>query len=340
MPLDLLKLSKKELIGIIEAQSSLLESVKAEMVLLHSRVALLEEENRILKLKLDSSNSSKPPSSDMAKPKRQNRSLRQPSGRKRGGQQGHEGHTLEMRAVCDVIEEHEPGFCRGCGHDLGDIEAVLIERRQVVDLPPIVPIWTEHRVYSKTCVCGQVCKADFPDNVKAPVQYGRSIESLACYLSVRQYLPYKRMQELFSDVFHIKISQSCISNMISRFAQKGAWIYEEIKERVLSSQVVGSDETGAVVNGRKGWFWTWQNQGNTFLKFDFSRAYKVVKETVIEPLYVLVSDCWSPQLKTQARHYQICLAHIERELNYFIEAGQQMGKRHENSALRSYKPKG
>lgn len=102
--------------------------------------------------------------------------------------------------------------------------------------------------------------------------------------------------------------------MISRFAQKGAWAYEEIKERVLSSAIVGSDETGAVVNGKKGWFWTWQNERSTFLKFDFSRAYKVVKETLTEPLYVLVSDCWSLQLKTRAGYYQICLAHIQIKL--------------------------
>ena len=111
---------------------------------------------------------------------------------------------------------------------------MLKERRQVIDIPPISSACSEHRVFSKTCSCGHVTKGTFPVNVKAPIQYGPGIESMAGYFSVRQYLPYRRM-----------------------------------KENILASAVVGADETGAKVNGKKEWFWTWQTPNNTLITVGF-----------------------------------------------------------------------
>jgi hypothetical protein len=110
----------------------------------------LKDEIRNLKEQLvakNSQNSSKPPSMQMIPPKR-NRSLRRSSGRKPGGQPRHEGSNLKMVAEPDVIDRRVPEYCNGCGNDLSNTAEEFIGRRQVIDIPPIVPIVTEQQITS------------------------------------------------------------------------------------------------------------------------------------------------------------------------------------------------
>lgn len=316
MSLD--KFSKKQLISIIESLISEVRDLKSQVISLTTKVSSLEEQKQILNIKKTSSNSSMPPSGDLT---RSNQSLRPPSDRKKGGQIGHEGHTLEMSSKPDKIVRHTADFCFQCGHNLSDVSAKLVERRQVIDIPPIIPIYIEHQSFSKVCVCGCVCKGEFPQNINAPIQYGQSIESLAAYFSVRQYMPYQRMKECFSDVFGIKISQSSLVNSIGRFAQKAMPIYQRIKNNINSSQVIATDETGIKVNNKKGWFWTWQNELNTFISFSYSRGFDTITSVFPNGFKnkIIVSDCLAAQLKVDSQAHQICLAHLMRELNYFIE---------------------
>lgn len=314
------KFTKKELISLVESLIPKVEYLQRKVDALETKVALLEEENRLLKIKKTSSNSSKPPSTDISKRKK-NQSLRAKSGRKRGGQSGHKGHTLEMVSHPDNIEKHTPDFCNSCGSNLENTLEYLAERRQVIDIPPIKTICTEHQVFAKQCSCGKLCKGVFPANVNSSVQYGPNVESLISYFSVRQYLPFKRMQECFSDIFGIPISQGSISNIISRFAQKAEPIYQRIKANIMAAGVIGVDETGAVVNGQKGWYWIWQNPLNTFISFSYSRGFDTI-DTLFPngfPSSTIVSDCWAAQLKVESQTKQLCIAHLTRELNYFIE---------------------
>ena len=314
MSLNFNKVTKRELFTAIELLMAKVDSLTA-------RVAELEEENRLLKIKKTSSNSSLSPSSDLYKVK-PNQSLRVKSGRKKGGQGGHKGHTLEMVSSPDFIEKHAPYFCNSCGSNLQSVGEYVSERRQVIDIPPIKSICTEHQIIAKQCSCGKLCKGQFPVNINAPIQYGPGVESLVSYLSVRQYLPYKRMQECLSDIFGVGLSQGSIANIISRFAQKATPFYERIKANILESEVIGSDETGARVNGTKGWYWTWVNQSNTFISFSPSRGFDTVADLFPDGFMssVLVSDCWAAQLKVKSKAKQICTAHLTRELNYFIDS--------------------
>ncbi len=197
-------------------------------------------------------------------------------GRSRGGQPGHKGHSLEMTETPDEVIEHVPGYCQVCGEELDQLPGLPVERGQVVDIPPIEPIYTEHGVYSKACLCGHVTKGTFPSNVKAPIQYGPGVESMAGYLSVRQYLPYRRMKECFQDLFGIAISEGSLVSAVRRMAIKSLPLYNRIKENILRSSVVGADEAGAKVNGGKAWFWTWQNPGNTFITVGPGRGFKLI----------------------------------------------------------------
>jgi len=143
-----------------------------EIKLLKARIAelerIVEQYNRPRK---DSNNSSVPPSKDENRPPRTS-SLREKSDRKVGGQPGHEGKTLEMTETPDEIIEHRACFCPECGNNLTGQPFELFGKRQVIDIPMIKQIVTEHHVYRCTCTCGKLVESDFPVGVDSPVRYG------------------------------------------------------------------------------------------------------------------------------------------------------------------------
>ncbi len=289
----------------------------ARMRELEQRVAELEAEKRVKK---HSQNSSIPPSKDFGSPQR-NQSLRKSSGRKPGGQPGHQGHTLEMSATPDTIINHMPAFCQRCGIDLNNVAATLIGKRQVVDIPVVRPTNTEHRIYSKRCTCGMEHSGAYPRGVDHNMQYGSRIESMISYLSVRQYVPYHRMGEMFQEMFGLSISEGSIDNMLERFSKKAFGMIDHIKTSLAAATVVGSDETGIKIGGKTNALWTWQNEENTLLIPAGGRGYQTVEEHIGQMFAntVLVHDCWAAQLKTPAKTHQLCLAHLMRDINYLIE---------------------
>ena len=119
----------------------------------------------------------------------------------------------------------------------------------------------------------------YPQGVNAPIQYGARLEAYVAYLSVYQYLPYQGLCLLLKDVFGLCISEGSISNLLQRAASKASPIYEQIQAELQTANYVGSDETGAKVNGKNWWIWTWQNVKNTFLKASPSRGSQTVEET-------------------------------------------------------------
>src|SRR5689334_23993487 len=131
---------------------------------------------------MDSTNSSKPPSSDSPFTKPAPRSLRRRSGRKPGGQPGHPGSTLALVADPNERRRHEPGPCTGCGASLADAPEVGVERRQVFDLPPMTVRVTEHQLVARRCGCGTTTGAAAPQGVTAPVPYGPLITAIVLYL--------------------------------------------------------------------------------------------------------------------------------------------------------------
>lgn len=284
---------------------------------LRAEIASLKEELARYKTPKNSGNSHKPPSTDINLPKR-NQSLREKSGKKPGGQPGHEGHTLKMKEEPDEVVEHKPDICGKCGFDIAHLQEYFIDKRQIVDIPPIQPVWQEHRIYGRTCICGHSTVCHFPEGIQAPVQYGSNVEAMVAYFHARQYLPIGRMAELFEHVLGLPIGESSIANMIIRFAEKAKPAYEQIKTKVMGSGCVGSDETGCKVNGKKNWFWTWQNLLVTLIVYAKSRGSITIEQTFPEglPDTILVSDRLAAQLGSSAKDHQVCTVHLLRDLNY------------------------
>ncbi|WP_321332324.1 transposase [uncultured Bacteroides sp.] len=121
------------------------------------------------------------------------RSLRGKSDLPTGGQPGHAGHTLEYCSHPDVIQTHVCEYCRHCGSSLSDIPYTEQGARQVIDLPAIVPVVTEHRIYSRECTCGHINKADFPVDVRSRISYGPRIQAFISYTNTVQI--YKEFPE-------------------------------------------------------------------------------------------------------------------------------------------------
>ena len=290
------------------------------IVELQNEVALLRNELSGYRHPKNSRNSSVPPSHDQDRPKK-NQSLRQKSDRKPGGQSGHKGSTLEMMANPDEIIEHSPGFCERCGNDLSNVAEIPMMRRQVVDIPPVIPKYTEHRVFQRKCPCGHQCKGTFPENVRSPISYAANVQATIAYLHTRQYLPVGRTCELLRDICNLPLSQGTICNLLKGFATKCEPAYGPIAQRVRAAKVVGSDETGIKVDGSKGWFWTWQDRSATYIAFSKNRGMATITENFPLGLQnaVLVHDCWASHFRTPCRTHQLCIAHLLRELVYFCE---------------------
>src|SRR5215831_18226235 len=174
-------------------------ALRSENVALKARVAALQERVGELErqLELNSSNSSKPPSSDgLKKPTRvpRVRSLRERSGKKSGGQKGHRGETLRPVEKPDVIVNHYPETCTQCNASVPAEASTAYRSRQVVDIPEPKVVVTEHRAHGCACPkCDTVTWAAFPEDVKAPVQYGARICAFVVYLLNYQLLPEDRL---------------------------------------------------------------------------------------------------------------------------------------------------
>jgi transposase len=295
-------------------------ALQEQILALQEQIKLLQEQIRLLKNGHNSNTSSTPPSHDIRRSNQKN--LREPSSRKTGGQSGHDGTTLAMTERADKVVEYRPSYCKQCGEELSAGEETLVSRKQEIDLPPIVPQYIEHQSYSCRCKkCGCVTISELPERLQSNVQYSPQVSAWVSYFSVRQYMSYERIAETMRDCFHLPISQGTVDNMLRSMTQKAEAIYARIQKRVLQSPVIGGDETGIKIKGKKGWLFTFQSPAFTFLAVSMSRGFETIHRLFKNgfPTSVYVSDCLPAQLKVMAKSHQICTSHLLRELNNFID---------------------
>jgi transposase len=316
-----------ELYGVVFRLINEQEDLKNTVVRVVQENKMLIQENQALKQELEkyrtpknSGDSHKPPSSDLPK-QRKTKSLREPSGKKPGGQPGHEGTTLKMSGNPDVVVNHQHIFCTCCGGDLSGYKHRFIGRRQVIDIPEIKPTVTEHQLFEVHCRCGHHNRASYPEGIVAPVSYGSNVQSLVSYLSVRQYLPVERITELLSSLFHLSLSTGGVCYLLEKMKHKALPVYETIRQMVVNGKVTGADETGVNINGKNHWGWTFQNPRATYIAIHKSRGSKAITDIMPEGFdnKTLVTDCWSPYFKENSAAHQLCTAHLLRELKFFTQ---------------------
>jgi transposase len=295
------------------AENTQLKALLAEAV---GRIAELEA-----RLGMTSKNSSKPPSADgLAKPAP--KSLRGKSSRRPGRPPGQPGVTLRQVEVPDHEVTHEPVACGGCGAGLGGAPQVGVERRQVFDLPPLRLEVTEHQLVSRVCSCGVVTKADTPEGVGAPVQYGPRLAGIGVYLFHGQFLSRSRTVGALSDLFGVGIAATTLVAWTTRVAtQITTRVLAVIGDRIVGSGVAHFDETGFRTAGKLHWMHSASTTTDVLLTVHPKRGVLGMNAAGVLPRFtgVAVHDAWAPyDTYTHATH-ALCNAHAVRELVYVID---------------------
>lgn len=223
----------------------------------------------------NSQNSSLPPSRD---PCKRTKSLREKSGRKPGGQVGHKGASSEMVEKPDHLVIHAPESCQLCGSSLNEAEVEGSERRQVHDLPPQKVEVTEHQAQTKVCArCGVKNKARFPAGVKAPVQYGQRVRTVAAYLLGYQLLPYERCAEAMGDLFNCQLSAGTLATIFTEGAREMGEPLLLIKEGLRKAAVLNVDETNLRVKQKQEWVHVSSTDWLTLLIHDQRRGSAAIE---------------------------------------------------------------
>jgi transposase len=270
----------------------------------------------------DSHNSSLPPSLDLPWQKvKRTRSLRKKSGLSPGGQHGHRGATLKQSEHPDRVITHAPEACPGCGAALDATDVITSERRQVFDLPPVRVTVTEHRAETRRCpACGVTAKAEFPADVRAPVQYGPTLLARAAYLNLYQLLPVARTAEALRDLFGCAPSPAIIQRAGRVFSEKLVRCEQRIKAAIRDSRVIGADETGLRVAGASGWIHAARTEELTHFAYDSRRGRDAMIEAGILPQFkgTLVRDGYLSYSRFEGCRHALCNAHLLRDL-VFIE---------------------
>jgi transposase len=309
-------------------------ALEAERAGLTARVARLEAVVAELtaQLKQNSTNSSRPPSSDSPFAKPAPKSLRGKSGRPAGGQPGHPGTTLRQIASPTRSVRHEPLACGGCGGDITDAPVVRVEHRQVFDIPqPAVEV-TEHEIRSRRCACGQVTAGRAPAGVDAPACYGPHIAAICSYLYAGQFLSKNRTADALSELFGVPISGGTVAAFVKRHAAdvRASGVIEAIKAGLREASVVHFDETGFRVQARLQWVHCASTGTWSLLTVHAKRGTKAMDDAGILPRFrgIAVHDAWAPyDTYTLAKH-ALCGAHILRELAWAIEQCPAAGQWH------------
>ncbi len=287
----------------------------------------LKQENEVLKeqLQRNSNNSSQPPSADKFKgfkatPK---------SGRKRGGQPGHEGRGQKRypAEACERLENYYPQECHRCGSGLAgdDPEPQWVQQ---IELPKLEPVVVEHRFHQLKCEsCGALTRGWDEEILNGSV-YGERLSALVGWLCSVGHQSHRQVQALFDEVFNIEISTGGINRIRCELSDSLADIAQEAREYVRDSAIVNMDETSFVQgNGdgnnpkkTKGWLWVAVTPLVSYFEVFLSRSKEVARQLLSEDFGGIVgSDRCGAYVWLANEQRQVCWAHLKRDFTQIAE---------------------
>ncbi|MEE3394093.1 MAG: IS66 family transposase [Lachnospiraceae bacterium] len=278
----------------------------------------------------NSKNSSKPPSSDGLRkpPANKNRSLRTSSGKKKGGQNGHEGNTLN-RMKPTAIKDLMPAKCKGCKlyeKCRGKYCTEASVSRQKIDINIEVSAVEYRQADIPVCpLHGDARKGEFPADITAPVQYGDNLKALAVALNTVGAVSIDRTHEILSGVFNVPISTGTIYSFVSKTATDLDEVYQYICDRITDADVAHFDETGTRAEGKTRWAHTACNALYTFLFLSKKRGQEGMLSGNVLPRFngIAVHDCWKPYWKFSDIEHAVCNVHLLRELKGITESHKE-----------------
>ena len=234
---------------------------------------------------------------------------------------GHAGVARDLCAKPDAIRDMFAARC-ACGHQPAPSDQPGIHAYDHIDLPPIKPVTTRINLHSGTCACcGQRVAAEPPEDMPLGSPFGPGIAAHVVYLHATQMVSYSRLVELMKGMFGLTISEGAIANMLARAAKPFRAAAAEIADVVRAAPVIASDETSARVEGKTCWQWVFATAMAVLHLIAPSRG-KAVVTTFLDGCQpqVWVSDRLGSQMGHAAQH-QVCLAHLLRDAQFAIDAG-------------------
>jgi transposase len=311
-----------------DAQAALLAAWRS----MEDRISQLEAivRDRQARLQLNSTNSSKPPSSDPIGLKRKPPSP--PSPRKRGGQPGHRKafRALVPPEKLRSSQDCKPSACRRCGHALsGEDPEPLIH--QVAELPPIEPVVDQYRLHRLACPdCGETTCGTLPEGVPT-VRFGPYLQATLATLAGAYRLSKRQIQQLAGDLFGLSISTGMIAKLERQSAQALAEPYRELAQSVQQADAVNIDETGWRQDRRKAWLWVTMTALATVFTIARNRSAAVSRGLLGDKEdQVVTSDRFKAYDWLWAYWRQICWSHLRRDFQAMIDRGgpgEKVGRR-------------
>ena len=294
---------------------------------LAQRVASLEAENARLRQQLaaarkDSSTSSKPPSSDIVKPKKP-----LPKGckkRKRGGQPGHEQHLRSPFPPEEVnhFQPHTLDGCPDCGGTLvvSRREPEVLQQVEITDTPTVV---TEHQGVAYWCRhCRKVHDAPLPEAVVKAGLFGPRLTAVVAFMKGVCHASFSTIRKFLRDVVRVDVSRGYLAKLISKVSQSLAKAYAELFERLPGEAVLNIDETGHKENGQRFWTWCFRAQVYTLFRIDQSRGSKVLVEVLGEEFNGVLGCDYFGAYRKYLREcdvlVQFCMAHLIRDVKFLL----------------------
>jgi transposase len=279
------------------------------------RIAELERKSR-----RSSRTSSQPPSQDPPGPPRRGKDS---SGRKPGGQPGHEGKGRPLLPAWAVDEfvDHWPRKC-GCGHVFGGSELVADgepARHQVEELPPVHVVVTEHRCQRVRCPdCGAWPRGRLPGGVGQSA-FGPRFHAAIAVLSVRNRISRRDVVELCEQLFGSRISTGTIDAILARVGDVLAAPCEDLLERVRSAKSLNMDETGWRTAGQRRALWGAFTSRHAVLRIAPDRHEDHAKALLADTTAVVTSDRWWAYAHLPLRRRQVCWSHLQRDFRAHAE---------------------
>ena len=285
------------------------------------RKQIADLERQLALRKQNSTNSSKPPSSDGLAGEPRERGRRKKSRRKVGGQPGHRGAHRPLVPITQVDEIRSilPDQCQHCGHPLPTLmdqvqTAGEPQRHQVTELPPIKARTMEYQCYRVVCPeCGENTRAAVPEDASG--HFGPQLTALIAYLTVVGRMPRRVVETLLGQVLGIDLSLGSTQKCWEETSQAVAAPCQELEQQLKDEPVLNVDETGWQTNGAKRFLWAFVAARYVVYTVAATRGSQVLTRLLGAVFRgILCSDRFSAYLKYHSGKAQFCWAHLKRNL--------------------------
>ena len=230
------------------------------------------------------------------------------------------GNQLDNSQTEETRQTLSPQECSSCGKEFTSTSVTDQEERRLIDIEYVIKKKT-YTVETKTCsICGEKTKADFPEGVDGPEQYGVGIKASIINFLMIQMISLQRVQEHLKGLIGRNISQAIMLKYIVLLGNSLKNWENRVKKELLNTSVLYVDETSMRVMKKNYWIHTCSSGDIVLQSIHSSRGVDGIKDMGILDKYggVVVHDCWPPYFSFENLTHALCNGHLLRELN-FIE---------------------